>query len=292
MAITEVIEPRRRDLGGGFVVLRSLPAPRRRSVGPFVFVDQMGPVTLPPGQGLDVRPHPHIGLATVTYLYAGAITHRDSLGFVQDILPGDVNWMVAGRGIVHSERSPATSRSRGDSLLGLQCWVALPRELEDCEPSFAHHAAATLPGSAADGVSLTLIAGRAFGLVSPVSVQSPLCHARLDFVRGAHFALAPEHEEIAVYLIDGELEADGRLLSPGELAVLSPDSGVRLDARTAARAFVIGGERLAEPRQLWWNFVATSDERIDRARQAWLAYGEMPFARVPDDPEFIPLPDG
>ncbi len=292
MPIAQVIGGRRRQLGGDFSVLRVLPAGHRQMVGPFIFLDQMGPITLPPGTGLDVRPHPHIGLATVTYLYEGAIRHRDSLGYVQDILAGDVNWMVAGRGIVHSERSAPEVRASGGRLLGLQCWVALPKSAEECDPSFEHHACAALPGLRRDGFELTLVAGTGFGLQSPVSVQSPLCHARLDLRAGARFVLGPEHEELGVYLVDGALCVDDRHLAPGDLAVLEPGSTVDLVASENTRAFIIGGQRHPEPRLIWWNFVSSSDTRIARAKADWQAYGEPPFSAVPGDPEFIPLPEG
>ena len=292
MPVAEIPSGRRRHLGGDFSVLRVLPAGHRQMVGPFIFLDQMGPLALRAGDGLDVRPHPHIGLATVTYLYEGQIRHRDSLGCVQDILPGDVNWMVAGRGIVHSERTAPEVRASGGRLLGLQCWVALPRPHEECEPSFHHHAAQTLPRLRRDGFELTLVAGTGFGLVSPVVVQSPLCHARLDLQSGARFVLGPEHEDLAVYLVEGALSVDERRLAPGDLAVLEPGTTAQLVATQAARAFVIGGTRHPEPRLVWWNFVASSEARLEQAKADWKAYGQPPFDVVPGDPEFIPLPAG
>lgn len=292
MPVAEVLRGRRRSIGEGVDVLRVLPAGHRQMVGPFIFLDQVGPANVPPGGGLDVRPHPHIGLATVTYLYEGALLHRDSLGCVQEIRPGDVNWMVAGRGIVHSERTPEGERSHGGPLLGLQCWVALPREREEMEPSFAHHAAATLPTLRRPGVELTLVAGEGFGLRSPVEVQSRLCHARLEMEAGASFLIGGEHEEIGIYCVDGAVEVDGQPLGNGELAVLEPRSAVALRAAGRARLFVIGGDRFPEPRLISWNFVASSEERIERARSDWRAYGRAPFERVPREDDWIPLPGG
>lgn len=292
MAVAELIAGRRRSLGDGMDVLRVLPAGHRQTVGPFIFLDQMGPVAFAPGAGIDVRPHPHIGLATVTYLYAGALLHRDSLGCVQEIRPGDVNWMVAGRGIVHSERTPPAVRASGGPLWGLQCWVALTRECAEMAPSFAHHPAATLPVLRRPGVTVTLIAGQGFGLQAPVVVQSPLCHARVDFDAGARWALGAEHEESAVYCVAGALEVDDRTLGPGDLAILEPHSGATLRAREATHAFVIGGGRLPEPRLIWWNFVAASEERLEQARADWRAYGSLPFPHVPGEPDWIPLPGG
>ena len=290
MSIAEIIRGRRRELGAGVSVLRVLPAGHRQTVGPFIFLDQLGPLELAPGTGLDVRPHPHIGLATVTYLYEGTITHRDSLGYQQDIRPGDVNWMVAGRGIVHSERSPPGLRASGGRMLGLQCWVALPAAQAECEPSFHHYPASTLPVVAGEGVQLTLVAGTGFGRVSPVAVQSPLCFARVDLAAGARYAFGAEHEELACYVVSGGVRAAGRELAPGELGVLEPGAGAELIASSATRLFVLGGARLAERRLLWWNFVATDERRLERAKADWRAYGEPPFPRVPGDEEWIPLP--
>lgn len=291
MPVELVIAPHRRELGPGLSVLRVLPAARRMMVGPFIFLDQMGPIALPPGAGLDVRPHPHIGLATVTYLYEGTITHRDSLGCVQDIRPGDVNWMVAGRGIVHSERSPPEARAPGARLLGLQCWVALPMAEEECDPSFHHHPAASLPGFTDAGVEVTLVAGSGFGLVSPVTVQSPLCHARVDLAAGASLRIEPEHAELAVYVVDGDGSVDGQSVGAGSLATLAPGQPARLEARAATRAFVLGGSGFPERRHVSWNFVSSSEGRIERARADWRDYGRGVFPAVPGDEEFIPLPD-
>lgn len=283
-----VIPPRLHDLGDGFVVRRLLPFRLRRHVGPFVFFDHFGPVDLAPGRGMDVRPHPHIGLATVTYLYEGAIGHRDSLGSDQVIRPGDVNWMTAGRGIVHSERTPSPERSAGHRLHGVQTWLALPLASEDADPEFHHHAAASLPEDERDGVRLRVIAGDAFGMESPVRVYSPTLYVDARFESGRRFAFDSEHAERAVYPIDGEILLNGEPMEPHAMHVLAPGATVELSARTAARALLLGGAPLDGERLLWWNFVASSAGRIERAKADWAA---QRFGRVPGDTEFIPLPD-
>jgi redox-sensitive bicupin YhaK (pirin superfamily) len=287
-AIELTIVPRTRDLGGGFTVRRALPDARRRMVGPFVFFDQMGPVVLRRGEGLDVRPHPHIGLATVTYLFEGEILHRDSLGTVQPIQPGAVNWMTAGRGIVHSERTPAELRAQGGNLFGIQTWVALPKQYEETEPAFAHHAAAELPVFEERGIQGRLIAGTLFGLRSPVRTFSDMFYADLALTSGSTVALGPEHEERAVYVADGEVEIDGARCSAGALVVLRPAGAVDIRALQDSRLLLLGGETMDGPRHVWWNFVSSSSERIHEAAAAWKA-GQ--FAAVPDETEFIPLPD-
>jgi redox-sensitive bicupin YhaK (pirin superfamily) len=283
-----VIPPRLHDLGDGFVVRRLLPFRLRRHVGPFVFFDHFGPVDLAAGRGMDVRPHPHIGLATVTYLYEGAIEHRDSLGFDQVIRPGDVNWMTAGRGIVHSERTPKPERSAGHRLHGVQTWLALPLASEDAEPAFHHHAASSLPEDERDGVRLRVIAGRAFGMESPVRVYSPTLYVDVRFEAGRRFAFDGEHAERAVYPIDGEVLLDGAPIEPDTMHVLAPGETVELSARTPARALLLGGAPLDGERLLWWNFVASSAERIERAKADWAA---RRFGQVPGETEFIPLPE-
>lgn len=280
------IEGRARDIG--VPVRRILPAPGQRMVGPFIFLDHMGPVSMPPGRGMDVRPHPHIGLATVTYLFEGEIEHRDSLGVVQTIRPGDVNWMVAGRGIAHSERTGADLRKRGFPLNGIQSWVALPRAHEETAPSFRHHPKASLPARAADGVSFRLIAGTLAGLNAPVAVFSPTFYADLAMEGGAEFTLAPEHAERAAYVADGEIEACGDVVAAGTLAVFAEGGTITLRARTPSRVMILGGAPMDGERLIWWNFVASAAERIERAKADWRA-GR--FAMVPGDPEFIPLPD-
>lgn len=283
-----VVVPRSSDLGGGFKVLRALPSAERRMVGPFVFLDQMGPVHLAAGNGLDVRPHPHIGLATVTYLFAGEILHRDSLGSVQPIRPGALNWMTAGRGIVHSERTPAGLRAAPVALSGLQAWVALPARDEECEPGFAHHGSSELPAVADPGMRLRLIAGRLLGMSSPVATLSDLFYAELELDPGAAFALPPEHEERAAYIVEGGLEVDGISHAAGRLLVLRPGTQVVLRAAGRTRLMLLGGEPMDGPRHVWWNFVSSSRERIEAAKEDWRKGG---FAPVPGETEFIPLPE-
>jgi redox-sensitive bicupin YhaK (pirin superfamily) len=285
-----VVVPRTRDLGGGFEVRRALPSVERRMVGPFVFLDQMGPARFDAGHGLDVRPHPHIGLATVTYLSEGEILHRDSLGSVQAIRPGEVNWMTAGRGIVHSERTAAEQRSTPRVLTGLQCWVALPRAHEEREPAFAHFAADALPRQEGEGASATLIAGEFFGMRSPVEVLSPMFYVELRLAPGARIAVPAPHAEQAIYIVDGRLQVDGAGgFEAGQLLVSKPGAELVVTAGEAgARAMLLGGEPMDGPRYLAWNFVSSSADRIEQAKDDWRA-GR--FAEVPGETEFIPLPD-
>jgi redox-sensitive bicupin YhaK (pirin superfamily) len=282
-----ILEPKVHDLGG-FQVRRVLPQLRARHVGPFVFFDHMGPAQFAPGHGVDVRPHPHIGLATVTYLFRGAIEHRDSLGSVQTIRPGDVNWMTAGRGIVHSERSPAQERAAGDALHGIQTWVALPQHAEEVEPSFHHHPASTLPRFREGDAELTLIAGRAFGRTSPVVTFSTMFYLAASIPAGGGMVLAPEHAERAIYAADAALWVDGVEVPVAQLALLPAGKSVEIRARSPAQALLLGGDPLDGERHVWWNFVASSRERIERAKADWVA---MRFAPVPGETEFIPLPD-
>jgi redox-sensitive bicupin YhaK (pirin superfamily) len=290
-ALDVVVVPRTKDLGDGFEVRRALPSTQRRMVGPFVFLDQMGPSRLAPGQGLDVRPHPHIGLATVTYLSEGEILHRDSVGSVQAIRPGDVNWMTAGSGIVHSERSPAELRPAGVALAGLQCWVALPKAMEECAPSFAHHPAASLPVTDGGGARARVIAGEMYGLRSPVQTLSPMFYVELQLQPGARIDLPAAYSERAVYIVEGQLDlgADGRH-EPGRLLVLKPGSDIVLGSSGSAplRAMLLGGEPMDGPRYLSWNFVSSSAERIQQAADDWRG---QRFAQVPGETEFIPMPD-
>lgn len=281
-----VVDAPLRDLGG-LTVRRSLPTAKRRHVGPFVFLDQFGPVAMPPGGGLDVRPHPHIGLATVTWVFEGTIVHRDSLGIVQPIHAGDVNWMSAGRGIAHSERSPDDEREAGARLSGMQSWVALPVEKEESEPWFKHHPAATLPVVERGGVRLTVIAGEAFGVRSPVEVASPMIYVDAPMPAGAVVELPREHTEIAAYVAFGRVAAGGRVHEAGSLVVFGPGD-VRLEAIDPARVMLLGGEPFPEERYIVWNFVHSSRDRIDDAARAW---AEQRTAAVPGDPERIPLPD-
>ncbi|CAE7727793.1 unnamed protein product [Symbiodinium necroappetens] len=282
------IVARARDLGDGFRVRRVLPYAKRRLVGPFVFFDEMGPVDLAPGRGLDVRPHPHIGLATVTYLFSGEILHRDSLGSQQPIRPGAVNWMTAGRGIVHSERTPPAARRSGQRLHGLQTWVALPLADERCPPAFAHHPAETLPELRGEGLRLRVVAGRAFGLVSPVEVFSQTLYAVVELAPGARLEVPAEHAERAVYPVSGVLEIAGTPCPAGALQVLRPGGAVTLHALEATTAVLVGGAPLEGGRHIWWNFVASDPAVIERAKADWRA-GR--FDPVPGDPEFIPLPE-
>lgn len=288
-AICLSIEGRARDLGDGFSVRRMLPAPARRSVGPFVFFDQMGPAQMAPGHGLDVRPHPHIDLATVTYLFEGEILHRDSLGTEQPIRPGAVNWMTAGRGIVHSERSPASARRTGARLHGLQLWVALPTAAEQQAPSFRHYPADVIPAVERDGSRLRIIAGTSYGETSPVAVHSPLFYVEARLERRASLTLPDEHRERALHLVTGVLVCEGRRHEPGTMLILRPGAEVVVTAEASAHFVILGGEPLDGERHIWWNFVSSSRERIERAKDDW-RNGRFPT--VPgDETEFIPLPD-
>ena len=287
--IVRVLEGRPRDLGG-FSVRRVLPAPGLQTVGPFIFFDHMGPATFTPGAGVDVRPHPHIGLATVTYLFAGAFMHRDSLGTAQLIRPGDVNWMVAGRGIAHSERTPPAERAApgGAAIHGIQTWIALPREREETEPSFEHHPAATLPEIRAGGATLRLIAGAAYGRCAPASVFSPMFYLAAELEPGAEVELPVEYAERAAYVVEGDVAAaDGRHAA-GEMVVFGAGEAAPIRALGPARVMLLGGAPLDGRREIWWNFVSSSAERIERAKLDWR---EDRFAAVPGDAERIPLPD-
>ena len=283
-AVELTIEPRVRSLGE-FDVRRVLPAAKRRMVGPFVFLDHMGPAVFPPGHGIAVRPHPHIGLATITYLFEGEIVHRDSLGIRQLIQPGAVNLMTAGRGIVHSERAredvAVTSR-----LHGIQSWIALPLDLEETEPTFLHYAASSLPELAVDGCTVRVIIGSAYGLQSPVLTYSPTLYFEASLAANAKLAVLDEAAERGVYVVAGRVEVGGEAYGEGTLAVLRGGVTVPLVAKTDARVIVIGGSSVG-PRHIWWNFVSSSEARIERAKQDW---AEMRMGSVPGDDEFIPLP--
>jgi len=287
--MTAIIKPREHDLGGGFVVRRAVPSLQARSVGPFVFVDHMGPTVFEPHVGLDVRPHPHIGLATVTFLWSGAINHRDTLGSEQVIRPGDVNWMTAGRGIAHSERTPPPEREQGGPLHGMQTWVALPKSDEETAPGFYHHPAATLPQQRRDGALLRVIAGRGFGEESPVRVFADTFNVAVDLDADAELVIDDDHAERAFYVLYGQAQVDGADLPEKHLIVFDRGTRPVLRARTPVRGMLFGGEPLDAPRHLWWNFVSSSKERIEQAKQDWR---EGRFGTVPgDDQEFIPLPD-
>ncbi len=281
------IQPRRRDLGG-FDVARVLPAKERRVVGPFVFLDSVGPADFPRGSGIDVRPHPHIGLATVTYLFAGEIIHRDSVGSVQSIRPGDVNWMTAGRGIVHSERTGDEVRRVGAPLHGLQAWVALPKEHEEREPAFSHHSAADLPVITEDGATIRVIAGSGFGARAPVTVFWPTLYADVVLTPGSRVVIPGEYEERAVIAISGSSFLSGQPMPVGELLVVRPGAEAILSAAAAARVMVLGGAALDGPRHMWWNFVSSSKDRIEQAKADWQT-GRFPA--VPGETEITPLPE-
>jgi redox-sensitive bicupin YhaK (pirin superfamily) len=286
--IEQLLPARRRDLGG-FEVGRVLPAGRRRMVGPFVFFDHIGPADLQPPlpRSMDVRPHPHIGLATVTYLFDGEMTHRDSLGATQAIRPGEVNWMTAGRGISHSERFDRLRRE-GGTLHGIQAWVALPEEAEEVAPAFEHHAGADLPVVEQPGWRLRVIAGEVMGARSRVRSHSPLIYAHVEIDDGAGFPVTDRAAERAVFIARGSIEVDGRSHAAGNMLVLGPRAAPTLTARGAATVMLLGGEPVG-PRYLWWNFVSSRRERIEQAKDEWRA-GRMPLP-VGDADECIPLPD-
>ncbi|WP_417496609.1 pirin family protein [Maricaulis sp.] len=293
--IARRIEGRSRDLGG-FEVRRVLPAPRQRMVGPFIFFDQMGPASFAPGHGIDVRPHPHIGLATVTYLFEGALRHQDSLGVDAVIRPGDVNWMTAGRGVVHSERTPDPERADGHALYGIQTWVALPEGSEDIAPAFHHHPAASLPDFERDGARFRLILGTAWGQEAPVEVFSPIFYLHGALPAGSRVELDIEHEERAVYLVSGEATLDGEALQAGEMAVLTPGTTPTLAASVDSIVMLCGGAGLGE-RQIFWNFVASDADRLTQAKADWSDAGaagfpaDGRFTLPAGETEHIPLPE-
>lgn len=286
--MTTIITPRVHDLGGGFNVRRAVPSLQARSVGPFVFVDHMGPAVFEPGNGIDVRPHPHIGLATVTFLWSGAINHKDTLGSEQVIRPGDVNWMTAGRGIAHSERSPADVRQGKHPLHGMQTWLALPKTDEETAPEFHHHASATLPQQQRGGVLLRVIAGRGYGEESPVRVFADTFNVAVDLQADAELAIDDSHAERALYVLEGDAQIDGADIPEKHLVVFDRGTRPVLRAKTAVKGLLVGGEPLDAPRHMWWNFVSSSKERIEQAKQDWL---EGRFGQIPGETEFIPLPE-
>jgi redox-sensitive bicupin YhaK (pirin superfamily) len=286
-AIERVIVPRTSDLGG-FFVRRALPSAQRRMVGPFIFFDHMGPAQFRDGQGIDVRPHPHIGLATVTYLFAGEIMHRDSLGSIAPITPGAVNWMSAGRGIAHSERTAPGHRVAGEPLHGLQCWVALPAAAEEGAPSFVHHAADALPVETGEGKTVRVVAGKFLGLASPVATGWDTLMADVTLGAGASLPLDAEAEERALYVVSGEIDIAGDRFADGRLLVFRPGDRITVTATAPARLAVVGGAAMDGPRHIWWNFVSSRQERIEQAKADWKA-GR--FELVPGETEFIPLPD-
>jgi len=287
-SIELVIRARPRDLGG-FAVRRVLPSGERRLVGPFIFWDHMGPASFAPEQGIDVRPHPHIGLATVTYLFDGEMVHKDTLGSDQAIQPGAVNWMTAGRGIAHSERSSPEARRQGVHLHGIQSWLALPLDHEETEPSFLHHPATAIPETSRAGVRLRVLAGAAYGLVSPARVFSPTFYVEAVLPAGAQISLPEEYEERAAYVVSGAIACDGQEFGEGDMLVVRPNVSPVVQARPPSRLMLLGGARIDGARHIWWNFVSSSKARIEQAKRDWTAgrFGKIPG----DEVEFIPLPD-
>lgn len=283
-AIELIIEARQTDLGG-FSVRRVLPSTARRMVGPFIFFDHIGPAEFPPGKGIQVRPHPHIGLATVTYLFEGAIVHRDSLGFEQPIRRGAVNLMTAGRGIVHSERAGDDSDT-ASRLHGIQSWMALPTEQEERDPAFVHYPAADLPQLDVDGVAIRVIIGSAYGHISPVTSYSPMLYLELRFPAGARLTLPDTSRERAAYVVSGAVQIDDQAYEDGVMLMGCPNKPISIRARKDSHVMVVGGDPVGE-RHIWWNFVSSSRKRIEQAKRDWKA-GR--FERVPGDTEFIPLP--
>jgi redox-sensitive bicupin YhaK (pirin superfamily) len=293
-AIEALIIPRARDIGG-FEVRRALPAPKRQMVGPFIFFDQAGPAEFLTGQGIDVRPHPHIGLGTVTYLYRGDFHHRDSLGTDQIIRPGAVNWMVAGRGVTHSERSSAAARGGPHSLFGIQTWIALPEDREEIAPSFEHHGRESLPEIEAEGVSARLILGSAYGETAPATMYSETFYLDVILTAGARFPLPDDHEDRGLYITEGEVSIAGQVFEAGRMMVFRPGDRITVSAGpNGARLMALGGATLNGPRFIWWNFVASSREKIEQAKDSWraAAWGQGQFhLPVGDREEFVPLPN-
>lgn len=288
-AIEKVIVPRSHDLGG-FQVRRALPAIGQRMVGPFIFFDQMGPAEFHLGEGLDVRPHPHIGLSTVTYLFDGEIMHRDSLGTALAIKPGAVNLMTAGRGIVHSERTGMEARATGPKLYGIQAWLALPKTHEEIAPKFKHHGAQDLPRIVEGGKRISLIMGSAYGQTSPVQFPWEALYAEAVLSPGSILPLDPDYDERAIYIVSGKVDIAGDEFGAGQLLVFKPGDRISILAIDQARVMIVGGEPMDGPRNIWWNFVSSSKERIEQAKHEWKT-GR--FDTVPgDESEFIPLPEG
>ena len=281
-----LIETRVRDLGD-FTVRRALPDRRRQRVGPFIFFDHMGPAEFQPGTGVNVRAHPHIGLATITYLFEGEMLHRDSLGYVQPIRPGAVNWMTAGSGIVHSEKVTGEILASGQRLHGLQTWVALPTEAEQSEPSFEHYPAADIPAVNADGADIRVVLGSAFGVSSPVSTRSETLYVEVLLQPGQSVAI-PEAEELAVYVVEGSVAINREFVDAGVLAILENEAAGTVTAESAARIMFAGGDALEGERFIWWNFVSSSRERIEQAKKDWR---EQRFDAVPGETDYIPLPE-
>ncbi|MEL7485808.1 MAG: pirin family protein [Pseudomonadota bacterium] len=293
-SVEMLISPRMRDLGG-FSVGRVLPYAKRRMVGPFIFFDEIGPADFAPGDGIDVRPHPHIGLATVTYLFDGELRHKDDLGFDQLIRPGDVNWMTAGRGIVHSERTDDETRRAGQTMHGIQSWVALPPQYEETDPAFHHHPKETLPFIERGGAEIRVIAGEAFGAISPVQTFSPIFYAAAAAASGVEIPMPETHQERALYVLRGAVDIDGEYVSAQTMAVIAEGAQPRIIAQDDCRVMLLGGAPLG-PRHIWWNFVSSSEARIEQAKADWRRSAESgfentPFGAPPGETEHIPLPD-
>lgn len=290
--IETMIVPRSRDLGG-FEVRRALPAPQRQMVGPFIFFDQMGPAEFINENGIDVRPHPHIGLGTVTYLYEGEFEHRDSLGTRQMIYPGEVNWMLAGKGVTHSERTSEETRKTAHSMFGIQTWVALPEDKEDTNPDFEHHSKEALPFLQDNGASARLILGTGYGETSPVTMQSDIFYVDVTLQPGAWFPLPDDHEDRGIYVTTGSIEVAGQIYQAGQMMIFKPGDKMAVKAGpTGARLLALGGATLNGPRYMWWNFVSSSPEKIDLAKENWKSqdWSQGPFSLpVGDDKEFIPI---
>ncbi len=287
MTISHFFKSHEKDLGGGLKVRRVLPAAAKQAVGPFIFFDHFGPIEQPANAQHDVRPHPHIGLATVTYLYEGVIDHRDSVGSVQRVEPGAINWMTAGRGIVHSERAPADLAGVARRSHGLQLWAALPKEHEETAPSFAHTPSNAIPSVSFDGGHARVLIGSAFGLTSPVTTFSETLYLDIRLDAGGELVLADLPEEAALYAVTGVIDIDGETLAPNTMAYLEPGSGVRVSTGSGAQFVVIGGAPLDGPRFIYWNFVSSSKERLAKAADDWQ---QQRFDKVPGETEFIPLP--
>ncbi len=287
-AIDAIIDARSRNIGA-FRVRRLLPSRVRRLVGPFVYLDHMGPVTLAPGTGADVLPHPHIGLATVTWLFEGELVHRDSLGSQQTIRPGELNWMTAGRGIVHSERTSPQLREQGSTLHGLQIWVALPSSLEETEPAFDQYAGSLLPLIEHQGIRIRVLAGRALGAESPVKTPSPLFYLDVSMPAGSELAIPKDYEERAAYVAHGAVTCGSERAEAGRMLVFTQQASILLRAESTAHVVLFGGAAIDGPRHIFWNFVSSSKERIERAKQDWSSGS---FAQIPGDAdEFVPLPE-
>jgi redox-sensitive bicupin YhaK (pirin superfamily) len=291
--VSLVIRAREKDLGG-FSVGRVLPFVTQRMVGPFIFFDHMGPAEFPPGKGMSVRPHPHIHIATVTYLFEGTIHHRDSLGSDQLIEPGAINWMTTGRGIVHSERTPNKLKSSGSRLNGIQCWIALPEEFEESAPSFVHHPSASLPEFVLDGVQLKLLLGAAFGKQSPVAIHSDLFYLDVSMPAGTRLTLPGDGREWAVYLANGAVNVEGAELEPCSMAIAKVGEDLLIEARKTSRLMVLGGKPIGK-RFIYWNFVSSNEADIEAAKADWSKGPGAPgsrFSKVPgDEKEFTPLPE-